>query len=370
MKNIKLWLSIILFFAITSVYAQNNANLRSKMFNFSFSYKGDFVGVPVGGLEKGFGYLGYGVMGVSFDTEAAHWWKGGQLVVSGATTHGICPSQQWIGDFQIADNIEAGNHIFLNELYFQQNAGPVCITAGMHDFNAYYARCNAAGLFINSSFGINSILSSTFGVPIFPIFSWGMTIHWQITDWVNWQIGAYDSPYGFDENPYNIHWRFNKEKGAILATEFSFNTNIHHRLNGAVTLGGVYQTALRNYEIHLNAEQQFWKKEDRNMAVFVMAAYSPKVLSENYFHTGIGLNFTGVFSKAGRDQLGIATSSSVLNNSLKHETIVELTYQYAFKKYFYLQPNIQFIHNPSGMIEKIPNALFLALRFGIDFSTI
>lgn len=352
-----------------SAYAQeeNPAAEKKQMFDFNASYIGDFAGTPLGGQRTGFGYLGYGVLGVTFDTEAAGWWKGGQLVLSGATTHGATPTESWMGDFQVADNIEAGNHIFFNELYFQQQLGPVTLTAGLQDFNSHYANSDASSLFLNSSFGINSILSSSFSVPIFPIFSWGLNMNWGITDWLSWQVGTYDSPFGFDENPYNIHWRFNQEKGAIFATEFAFHTNIRNNLEGTFEMGGAYQTALNNFELHLIAEQQFWKKDNRSMSAFLTAAYSPKTVRDNHFHASTGFHFVGVFSKKGNDQLGIAASTCILNNDFKHETVLELTYQYAFGEHFYLQPDIQYILNPAGAESKTNNTMFLALRFGIDF---
>ena len=136
----KLYLFLIFMLLIITVSAQEDTiKQKQKMFDFAASYKGDFAGNVTGGISKGFGYLGYGTLGVAFNTETAHWWKGGHWVLSGATTHGNCPTEEWLGDFQVADNIEAGNHIFLQELYFLQEIGPAEIVAGLNDFNALYA---------------------------------------------------------------------------------------------------------------------------------------------------------------------------------------------------------------------------------------
>ena len=364
----KLYLFLIFMLLIITVSAQEDTiKQKQKMFDFAASYKGDFAGNVTGGISKGFGYLGYGTLGVAFNTEAAHWWKGGHLVLSGATTHGNCPTEEWLGDFQVADNIEAGNHIFLQELYFLQEIGPVEIVAGLNDFNALYAFTDHADLFLNSCFGINSILSSTFAVPIFPITSWGLNVKWNITDWLNWQVGAFDSPFGFDENPYNIHWRFTSEKGAIVASEFEFITHIHNELDGSFKIGAVWQTAQKNIEVHLCGEQAFWKNQSHSLSAFVFAAYSPKSKSENYCHIAGGLHVDGVFSKSGKDRLGIGFSTALLNNDFMDETAVELTYQYAFNEHFYLQPDFQYIINPAGDEDAKGNPLFMALRFGIDF---
>ena len=76
--------------------AQTEVKEKEFPFEFQASYVGDFAGNVVGGKQLGFGYLGYGTLGITFDTEKAGWWKGGQLVLSGATTHGTNQSAHGI----------------------------------------------------------------------------------------------------------------------------------------------------------------------------------------------------------------------------------------------------------------------------------
>ncbi len=338
-----------------------------RLFDFEATYTGDFAGNAMGGIKQGFGFLGYATMNITFNTEAAGWWKGGSLTVGGASTHGATPTDSWLGDFQVADNIEAGNHIFLQNIYFQQNIGPVDITAGLHDFNAAYAFLDHASLFLNSSFGINSVLASSFDVPMFPINSWGLTVNWNATPWLNIRAGAYDSPLGFDENPYNIKWRFTPDKGAVIAGEIEFLTNIRQEMAGTYKIGTVYQTAKRLIEVHFCGEQILWKRQERNLALFLTAAWTPKAKSENFVHWSAGMHFTGIFSKKGKDCLGFACTSSWLNNDFGQETALEFNYQYTFNEHFYLQPDIQYIITPAGTEETYKNPLFMALRLGISF---
>lgn len=369
MKNKYIYLFTFIIFLLSAgnmfnlVQAQNK---KESPWDFMAVYKGDIAG-GIGGKQSGFGYLGYGSIGVSFNMEKAGWWKGGSITLSGGTTHGVCPSEQWLGDVLIADNIEAGNHAFMQELYYSQTLGKVTITAGIHDFNAMYAYSDHAGLFLNSSFGINSVLSANFGVPIFPLTSWGLNVNWNMSRYVSWQLGAYDTPLDFEDNPYNIRWRFTPQKGGVLATEFTFNAYIHDSLEGVVKVGVAYHTAMQNYEVHVCGEQHFWKRGERDMSVFVMAAYSPKKMSENYVDVSMGLHFKGVFSACGHDILGVGATMAWLNDDYRRETVVELTYRYDINEHIYLQPDIQYIMHPSSAYQYVDNALYMVLRAGIEF---
>ena len=354
---------------IISAVAQND-NEKESSFTFNASYFGDFVGNAGGGVKDGAGYLGYGSLGVTFSTEAAGWWKGGEFVLSGASTHGATPAVSLIGDYQGADNIEAGDYFMLQSLCYSQTIGNVQITGGLLDFYSLHAYTDPAQLYINSSFGINSLLAYSYGIAIFPMTAWGLDVEWDITDWLKWQTGVFDVPYGFDDNPYNIRWAFTKEKGALAVSEFVFGTSFGDGLEGSYRLGAIYQTAMECYELHAAIEQMFWKGSSRSLTAFAMAAYEPQKINENYANFAAGINLNGVFSKKGNDALGLGFTTALFDNEYEQETAIELTYKYTFSERFYLQPDLQYIINPAGMEytgERAKNTLFMALRFGIEF---
>ena len=354
---------------IISAVAQND-NEKESPFTFNASYIGDFVGNAGGGIKDGAGYLGYGSLGVTFSTEAAGWWKGGEFVLSGASTHGATPAVTLTGDYQGADNIEAGDYFMLQSLYYSQTLGNVQIAGGMLDFYSLHAYTDAALLYINSSFGINSLLAYSYGIAIFPMTAWGLDVEWDITDWLKWQTGVFDVPYGFDDNPYNIRWAFTKEKGAVAVSEFVFGTSFGDGLEGSYRLGAIYQTAMECYEMHTTIEQMFWKGSSHSLTAFAMAAYEPQKINENYANFAAGINLNGVFSKKGNDAMGLGFTTALFDNEYEQETAIELTYKYTFSERFYLQPDMQYIINPAGMEytgEKGKNTFFMALRFGIEF---
>ena len=334
---------------------------------FDVSYKGDALGNVCGGIKQAGTYLGYAQLGLGIDFEALNWWKGGVLYIKGGNTHGGMPSETFIGDHQIADNIEAGNHTFLQELWFSQRFKKVEIKIGMQDFNADYAVCEPAGRFLNSSFGIHSALSCNLNLPIFPVMGWACNISWDIRDDMNWRVGVYDSPLGFDENPYNLRWRFQADKGFVLATEYDYKTNIHNALEGKYSMGFTYQTASSCWGIHLNAAQAVWQQGHHSLSLFAMYAVCKTEKKNFHNHLGCGITMDGVFSKQGRDAMGLACTTAFMETTHSYETVIELTYQYNIHKNIFLQPDFQYVIHPAGTEQRLNNALVMALRMGIDF---
>jgi porin len=347
---------------------ENEKKQKNEFVEFDATYTGDFLGNTLGGIKKGFRYLGFATLGVGLDTEKANWWKGGYFYINGGNTHGGTPTEELIGDFQTASNIEAGNHTFLRELWFRQQVWNLTFTVGLQDLNSNYAVCDYAGNYINSSFGIHSVISSNICAPIFPITGLGLNIRWDMNDQVAWQVAVYDGePIDFEKNPYNIRWQLNAEKGYLAITEFHYTPTVGEDLAGAYKIGTYYHTGEHTYGIFGTLEQTFWKKEERTLEAFVQAAFTPKKVHENYLHIGAGINLNGLFSKERPDMIGIGVASAFLNNNHTNETTIELTYKYQVIDQLFIQPDIQYVINPAGGEEKLENALVAMVRVGFEF---
>lgn len=183
-KTLSLLLFAVLFLGTNKAYSQERLN-------FEAEYTGDFL-YNVGGLKNGGGYLGYAKMGMSADL-----WKNATLYVGGGTTHGIVPTEMFIGDFQVANNIEAGNHAFMEYFSLQQTFGNFSFKVGLQDMNENFASINAAGEYINSSFGIHPIFSTNMSAAIFPLTGLGVELHIDINNKWHIQTAAYDGEMPF-----------------------------------------------------------------------------------------------------------------------------------------------------------------------------
>ncbi len=360
MKKTLTFLSLITFILL----GINNLFSQEKSLNFNAEYTGDFL-YNVGGLKNGGGYLGYAKIGMDTDL-----WKGASLYVGGGTTHGIVPTEMFIGDFQVANNIEAGDHAFMEYLSLQQSFGKFSIKVGLQDMNENFASLDAAGEYINSSFGIHPVFSTNLSVAIFPLTGLGAELHYEINDSWHVQAAVYDGeiPSFEDDNLYNLNWKLSKDEGALFIGEGHYVID-----NGTYKFGAFYHTAAKNYGFYANAEQEVWNNGTRSLKPFAQIGYASNIsvsqhlnisAPQNYFHLAAGLNLEGVFSKESNDMAGLAFTSAFLSDK-KTETAIELFYQYQITDNFVIKPDVQYIINPAGLDVPVDNALVGTLRFVI-----
>ena len=346
--------------------------------SFEASYIGDNVNNTTGGIRTGTSYLGMANITVGFNTETARLWKGGCFFVNVANTHGDEPSAGLIGDVQVVSNIEAGDHTFFQELWISQKIGKTEIIAGLQDLNAEFASSEYGALYLNSSFGILPIISNNFNASIFPLTTLGLTHKWDISEKYTWLNAIYDgSPTNFDYNPYNLKWQFNSGEGLLLISEIQRYINIrelpgiyklgaytHFHIKGNIT---PYSPPNKLLGLYAYIDQGIWEQEDRSAGVFVQLGYSPSEASTNNAYVGLGANYVGLLSKKGRDVIGLACAHVAFTRNGYSETAIELTYKYLLTCHIFIQPDFQYIVNPSGTGGPLPNALTANFRFGFNF---
>ena len=348
------------------------------------SYKGDWVSNFSGGIQSGSTYLGLADLFVEFDTKAAGWWKGGTFMVHGANTHGGEPSAGLIGDFQVVSNIEAGNHTFLYELWYTQMFGNIHTTIGLQDLNVEFANSDIASVFLNSSFGIHSVIADNVTAPIFPLTSPGITICWDACEHFNLKTSVYKGcPIDFEENPHNLKWNLNHLSGLLWVTEANFHCSQTEDYSETIKVGAFFHQHCNDEEVinsgtgkNLEYDYGFYLVGDHRISapnesgkgldVFYQLGVSPR--NDNAAYLGSGFTYTGLFSKIGNDVLGLAMARAILTNDAgKDETTVECFYKTQITKFFYLQPDVQYVIHPEGTDIQLNNALVGIIRMGLEF---
>ncbi len=336
------------------------------------SYTGDVVNNLRGGIKTGSAYLGMATINLGIDTEKAGLWKGGNFYVMGANTHGDTPSANLIGDMQVVSNIEAGNHTYIQELWFKQRAGSLEFTLGLQDLAVEFGGVEYGGLYLNSSFGVKSSISHNIPVPIFPLTNLGFTAKWDVSDRFVWLGAIFDGqPEDFDTNPYNIKWKMGRGDGFLAATEFqaSFDSEtgpavykagaIWHRMKQDGTYADIAS-------VYANANRQLWSAGEKAFGLFAQLGYSPSKGSTCEYYVGLGMNYSGLLSRKGRDEAGLAVAHESFRSGLKAETAIEMTYKYRVWSNFYLQPDVQYIINPAGTGTNLADSFCVGLRFGLS----
>lgn len=344
------------------------------------SWTGDMAMSLRGGLKRGTAYLGMASLNANLSTEQAGLWRDGTISVTAAHTHGATPSSEFFGDAQISSNIEAGNRTFLLELWIRQQLGPVELTAGLQDLNSVFALSESGGLYLNSSFGINPVISGNIPAPIFPLTSPGLTVIWQITGAGSIAAALFDGrPVPYEENPYNTRWKFNRGDGLLALLEYRQTATV----NG---LGGEYRFGLFSHnhmiEKMINpdlsdipcrptlggyaiADQQLWVSGSREARLFLQTAYTPSSDSYIDLSGALGFNIRGLIRSRSEDMAGLAITTGRFNGGAGSETAIELTYRAHINGNIFLQPDLQYIINPSGKESMTPHCLAGFLRLGI-----
>ncbi|MBX3006876.1 MAG: carbohydrate porin [Melioribacteraceae bacterium] len=353
-------------------------------FNYEASYIGDFAGNLSGGIKTGSLFLGMANIRIGFETKNIGLWNGGEFFLNGASTHGGTPSEKLFGDFQVASNIEAGNLTYLHELWYKHSFEAFEITIGLQDLNAEFVTSEYSGSFINSSFGIPSLIADNIPVPIFPLTALGIMGKFNLSDDIAIQAALFDGlPENFENNQYNLNWNLNSNDGVLVFSELQLATKFGN-LPGTVKAGYYYHSHLKetcsetkvtetvfdkNYGFYAIADQKIFRSgENRGLGLFAQLALSPSNRNSHNYYIGGGLNYQGIFDNEGQDALGVAFAHAGFNeSSLINETTIELFYKTALTENLFIQPDIQYIFNPAGIGNKLNNALAVFMRFGINF---
>ncbi|MDD2798515.1 MAG: carbohydrate porin [Bacteroidales bacterium] len=349
-------------------------------FNFGGEYTGDLSANISGGIKRGSAYMGLVSFGIGFDTEKSKLWRGGSFYLQVGNTHGDTPSDNLIGDFQIASNIEAGNHTYLQELWYANQISNLKIIIGVQDLNSELASSEQAGLYRHSSFGTPSSISSNIPAPVFPLTSMGFTTNWHFLENWNWISAIYDgAPIDFDHNPHNLSWTIDQHGGYLWFNELDKKNIFSQTYDGVLKIGTYYQ----HHQLSVEELQSRVKAEDfgiyaildqliknpigkSKIGLFTQFSYTPLAVNMNYYYVGGGLNFYGIGSRS-EDVVGLALASAGFRDNKHSETVFELTYKGVLGENIYLQPVFQYILHPSGTEMELKDVLLTSFRFGVHF---
>jgi porin len=375
----KPFLASMAFFPVVSLFPSERT--IENPFAFDAGYLGESLTVVSGGIGRGSTYEGLATMGVEFDTEAAGLFKGGRFRLSGANTHGKTPSESYIGDYQIVSNIEAGPLTFLQELWYRQEVGRFTFIAGLQDLNVELVASQAASLFVNSSFGTPSTVGTNIPSPIFPLTSLGFQAHYRVNDVLTLKLAAFDGmPEDHDSNPYNLTWKLCSDDGYLAFSEVDYEFKPESKYPGFYRVGFYWhdhpggktessQSPFFNYGFYLSADQSVYSTSSgRDLTAFLLLGSGSSRRNENPFFLGGGFRASGWFEKRKDDQFGLAVAYAGLNKSLySGETVLEATYSFYLNKNASLQPDLQYVINPSGPQANLSDALVGLVRLSIGF---
>jgi len=367
---------------LLAFFASGQSPAQIKGLTCETSYTADFASNFSGGLKPGSVYLGKFDLCLDMISQDAGWWKGTSLRIHPVNTHGGKPSENLCGDFQGISNIEAGDLTYFHELWISQQLKHVIITAGLQDLNAEFAVSDIGSAFLNGSFGVHSTIADNIPSPIFPLTALGIQLNWKIDRQVSLKIAAFDGhPDDFRSNPYNTSWKLNREDGILSIAEIGYTYVIQKIRPGTFKIGAYFHdhqdieteiptpVTTANYGAYLVIDQLLFRNESgKTINLFTQFGISPQQRNDHCCYTGGGVHLKSFIKNRKQDETGLAVAHARFHNrSEKAETILEWFYKAEICPEFYIQPDFQYIINPSGTNTHLKNALAGILRMGIKF---
>lgn len=265
---------------------------------------------------------------------------------------------RYIGAITNPSNIEGSTtRVVLDTAFWQQNwlnhdGLGLSTRLGMFDLNSEFINTANAAQLLNSSFGMDPSMSENFSVSTFPKNGSGLVATLGNNADTNTaplalKIGLIQGDVDTQTNPFSqgllsiaeVQWRPMPDNAVKLGL-WQKHGNDQPSVNGG----------------YLSAESRFFTQDQQILDGFIRVSYANNTSTDpsdtaikSYF--GVGLNWQAPFAQRSDDiislGLGSLQRSSNVDNS-RHERFIEISYIVKLSERIYLQPDLQFIQNPSG----------------------
>ncbi len=312
------------------------------------------------------------------------------------------------------------------------------IKIGQQSLDQEFMDSNNAAYFVNTMFGWPMVPSADLpgGGPAYPLSALGVRARYRPVDELNILMGIFNgSPVANNSgdpqlrDPSGTSFPLNGGTLAILELQYSYpalGSMVYpgqsqplarlYRLgawydsenfadqrfdNRGLSLAnpvstGIPQSHRGDYSIYAVADQMIWRSEadpNRTMSVFGRVMGTPEddrnlidfsmnaglVLHDPFTYRtddtfGLGMGYAHVSSRAAALDRDVFAYTGAFNPVRGGETYLEATYQYEFKPWCMLQPDIQYVFNPGAGIanpnaprEVVKNETILGMRTTILF---
>lgn len=355
-----------------------------------YIYTGEVFSNARGGLstKQATSYRGLLDVVLNFDTAKMGWWEGGRFFVYGQTTQGRPLSEEFVGDWQYFSNIDSSPRPYMtqvSEYWWQQNflEDTFYFKLGKQDANANFAFVDLGGDFINSSFG----LIPTIPLPTYPNPGLGLSVFAQLNENVLLAGGV------FDGAPEGGQWGFNTlgTNGYLSMVQLDIKSQwgAEGQLPQTIRLGAWQHSGdwdeitvdpeprvfSQNYGFYASIDQMLWKESDeegdeQGFGAFGQFGWAPGNRNPVQEYYGAGILYRGLIHGRDKDLIGLGMANILFGAAERevegrtYETAIEVFYKHYVNDYMTIQPDFQYIVNPSGVYR---DAVVPGMRFEVVF---
>lgn len=308
-----------------------------------------------------------------------------------------------MGDYQVASNIEAVDswrmfELFTQKIFFDNK---ISILAGLYDLNSEFDILRPATLSLNSSFGIGGEYGQVGrnGPSIFPVSSLGVRFASMLGNSTKFKLAILDVVPGNQNNIKSNRVRLSWNEGALIASEISIYTNssfyqtnrknetrrqkvgrgLEHEKNNKINIGTWFftdrfeiindslQTKNVNFGIYIGFQNYFDISSDKYISYFLRFGIANPKFNNYYSAFSGGIVISNPFLDFD-DYFGLGFSSIKNSDNYQSfsfdfsniETAFEFSYVLPIRSWVLVQPNLQYIINPSTN-ESLENPFSIAL---------
>ena len=384
--------------------------LKDRGIAFTPTYTGEVFGNPIGGARQGTITDGVFELPVNFDldplTNGAL--KDTIIHVNALYTYGPDLSAQYVHDFSTTSNLAAYNSLRLQELWGQKLFfdKKLSVRVGNIAVDNEFFQSNSASLFINGTFGTFTFFANNVvNPPAYPLASPGVRLQVLPTSRTYIMAGVFgqdrfSSPA--TNNQAGTRFALDGGSGLLVMSEAGFLLNQLPQdtgLQGTYRLGSFVDTGNHatfasqaqaangtaslqstgtNFGIYGVLDQQVYCQDCRIISYFVRSGGAPSDSNFVDYYIESGFNFTGFMPGRANDVGGLAMARSHVSNDYSDsqvaqgnrpstaETVIEATYKVQLAPWWNVQPDLQYIVTPSGVIGS-HDALVLGVRTSVAF---
>ena len=403
-------------FASTASRASDEIDPARSTIAPSVIYDGAAIGVLRGGARTGGTYVGSVHLRLEATAPTTSSWAGTTALFDLRTLHGQSPDTR-VGDAQGVSNIAGPSGTDIEELWVQHNfsGSSLSVLGGIYDLNTEFYRLQAAGLFLNSSFGIGPEFSQSGveGPSIFPRTAVGIRVAAKPAPGVVLRAALLDGVPVV--RPDRSRGAFRSGDGALMVAEAAFlsrpteaaddHRNPRTRIGRFSTLTpyqdklafGVWHYAGSYPDIgvaglpgaqHRGNSGGYavgeWRLLGRvadaqqTLSAFMQLGMTSPSVNRFDSYAGMGLTAAGWIAERPTDQIGLSVASarngapymqsqSTLGMAVtRRETTFELSYLTQPTKWLSFQPDLQYVVHPDTD-RRLRNAWVVQIRFEISF---
>ena len=300
----------------------------------------------------------------------------GQIFISAQDIHGRGINMFGLGAVQTPSSFDNPTMTKLIEAFYSDtyHKDRLHIKVGRHYADTEFDVAENGAEFVNSSYG----LIPTIPLPTYPYPDFGVSAWYTPTQRISAGAGVYRGKYPSGQDPID-EAASPSPKGVFTLAEVQFKPFANPAAHYSIVRLGAWQQGrgawlaqqgtvtatdpVRNYGVYATADYSFRKRssESRAPGIFMQWGWAPADRNAIAGYWGTGIAYPGLIPARRQDSAGLGVTQVALSSG-KRETVMEVFYKWQATQRMYVQPDLQWVHNPSGDGR---NALLTAVRLTV-----